>query len=64
MDVSVMSVYSKGIAPEPGSCTPEFYGDSAGPEFFLLKGKSPRESISPTAICRAGPATPYVNFLH
>jgi hypothetical protein len=29
-----------------------------------LKGKSPRELISPTAICRGGPATPYVKFLH
>ena len=28
-----------------------------------VKGKSPRELISPTAICRAGPATPYVTFL-
>jgi len=25
--------------------------------------KSPREIISPTATCRAGPATPYVNFV-
>jgi len=30
-----------------------------GPE----KGKSPRELIPPTAIYRAGPATPYVKFL-
>ena len=30
-----------------------------GPE----KGKSPREIVSPTAIFRAGPATPYVNFV-
>ena len=28
-----------------------------------VKGKSPRELISPTAICHAGPATPYVTFL-
>ena len=28
-----------------------------------VKGKSPLELISPTAICRAGPATPYVNSL-
>src|ERR1700733_4877733 len=48
MDICVMSVYSKDIAPEPGSCTPEFRGPRRT-GVFLLKGKSPRELIPPTA---------------
>jgi uncharacterized membrane protein YeaQ/YmgE (transglycosylase-associated protein family) len=44
---------------------PEFFGCSGWRQEWSSpdKGKSPREVISPTAICRAGPATPYVNFV-
>jgi hypothetical protein len=63
MDISVMSVYYKDIAPEPWQLHPGISRDSERPELFI-KGKSPRELISPIAIRRAGPATPHVNFLH
>jgi hypothetical protein len=43
---------------------PEFlvFGPAPGKARRPEKGKSPREIISPIAIYRAGPATPYVNF--
>ena len=59
----------------PGSCTPRNMGRQCRTGVFLfrpapvrrngqVKGKSPRELISPTAICRAGPATPHPHLRH
>jgi uncharacterized membrane protein YeaQ/YmgE (transglycosylase-associated protein family) len=66
MDISAATGYSKGIAPESWQLNPD-QGVMQDRSFLirptlemrrgLEKGKSPRELLPPTAICRAGPAT-------
>ena len=60
MDISAMSVYSKNIAPESGSCIPNL-GDNAGPE-FLIKGQEPAGVNFSYRDLSRRTGYPYVNF--
>src|ERR1700722_2546079 len=62
LDIMAATAYYEGIAPDTGSCTPRNTGRQCGTGVFLLrpapvrrrgpvKGKSPRDFLSPTAIC-------------
>jgi hypothetical protein len=67
-DIRAATAYHRNIAPDTGGCTLEYRAQCRTGVFLLrpaplrrygpVKGKSPREQSSPTAICRAGPATP------
>ena len=75
LDIRAATAYYEDIAPDIWQLHPGNMGRQCRTGVFFLfrsaqlrrcgpvKGKSPRELISPTATCRVGPATPNVKFL-